>query len=149
MEQENENETMSPDNEHARGAQRTEPCQAWRSVLVFHAQEVQRSELGAEAQGSEMSRALPAQTPGATQSSTGLKGTETHSGKSPSMEGAVRTYRLIDSAQLRTVRCILRQTLSYEVANYFNQILHFPKSLLYSFLFLSLIYKTQTVLGGK
>lgn len=48
---------------------------------MFQAQEVQCSELSAEAQGSEMSRALLAQTPGVTQSSTGLKGTETQSGK--------------------------------------------------------------------
>lgn len=54
---------------------------------------------------------------------------------------------LIDSAQLRTGRCILRQSLFYEVVNYLSQILNFPKPLLYSFF--SLIYKIQIVLGGK
>lgn len=96
-----------------------------------HAQEVQCSELSAEAQGSEMRRALLTRTPGITRSSTGLIGTETQTEKSLSAEGKKSAYT--DSAQLRTVRCIPRQSLFYEVANYFNQILHFPKPLLYSF----------------
>lgn len=66
---------------------------------MFHAQQVLHSELGTEAQGSEMSRALLAQTPGITRSSTGLKGTEIQPGKSLSVEGAVRTQIQRNSEQ--------------------------------------------------
>lgn len=115
-------------------------------MLVFHAQEVQCSELSAEAQGSEMSRALLAQTPGITRSSTGLKGTETQTEKSLSVEGAVRTQIQQNSGQSgASCDSLSSMKLLIILIKFFIFQSH------YSILFfsLSLIYKTQTVLGEK
>lgn len=93
---------------------------------MFHTQEVQGSGRSAEAQGSEMSRALLAQTPGVTGLQQVLKGQKLSQEKE-AKRGRSSAYT--DSAQLRSVRCIRRQSLFYEVANYLKFLVfqsHYP-----------------------